>query len=193
MPRAGLTPARVVEDAAELADEVGWDRLTLAAVAQRLGVKLPSLYKHIDSLDALREEVSAVSARELGDVMARATMGRSGDDAVVALADAYRAWAGAHPGRYAATVAAPTATSERFAAASDEALEVVRAVRAGYGLTGDDAVDAARALRSTIHGFVDLEARHGFGLPADVDRSFHRLIDGIAATMRGWATGEAGA
>jgi hypothetical protein len=59
----------------------------------------------------------------------------------------------------------------------------VFAVLAGYGLSGEDAVDAARALRASMHGFVTLENGGGFGLPVDVDRSFTRLIDGFDAAL----------
>ena len=65
MPRAGLTPTIVVDEAARCADRVGLDRLTLAAVAQQLGVALPSLYKHIRGLDGLQRELAL---RGIGEI-----------------------------------------------------------------------------------------------------------------------------
>lgn len=56
-----------------------------------------------------------------------------------------------------------------------------------YGLTGDDAIDATRTLRATMHGFVSLEALGGFGLPQDVDRSYERLVEILDAALRGGA------
>ncbi len=191
MPRAGLTTAKLVEEAALLVDEVGWPQLSLAALAERCGVKQPSLYKHIAGLDALRAAVSALALRELGAAMTDAVLGRAGPDAVFALADAYRDYARAHPGRYAATVAAPndsaTQAQQEHQQAAASVLRVVEATLAGYGLAGDDAVDAARALRAALHGFVHLEAAHAFGLPTDIDRSYRRLVVGINTTMAGWA------
>jgi hypothetical protein len=58
------------------------------------------------------------------------------------------------------------------------------AVLRGYGLDGDDLIDATRAIRSAVHGFVTLEITGGFGLPQDVDRSFHRLIDMLDLGLR---------
>ena len=107
MPRVGLSRPVVVAEAARLADETGWSHLTVAALAKRFGVKLPSLYKHIDSLEGLRREVGALALRELGGELQAAAVGRSGSDALRAMASAYRAYARAHPGRYAATLAAP--------------------------------------------------------------------------------------
>jgi AcrR family transcriptional regulator len=169
----------VAEEAEQLADEVGLESVTLAAVAGRLGIKLPSLYKHIDSLGGLRATVGERATRELTEVMVRATVGRAGPEAVSALAHALRDWAREHPGRYAATVTAPRVSAgadpDQVRAAED-AVRMIFNVLAGFGLTGDDAVDATRGLRAVLHGFVTLEAAGGFGMPADVDRSFDRLL-----------------
>lgn len=196
MPRAGLTATAVIAEAARLADEVGWEHVTLAALAGRLGVRVPSLYKHVDGLDAVRRGVTILALDELGAALAVAlTAARPGGgtaggsagggeaDATAspvvrldALARAYRAFATTHPGRYAATVRAAPPGDAEHAAASDAVVATVFGVLGEIGLAGDDAVDAARALRSALHGFVVLEAAGGFGLPRDVDRSFERMI-----------------
>lgn len=176
MPRAGLSPQKVISEAASVVDEVGWDNLTLAAVAERVGVRLPSLYKHIASLTALRQGVAALATRELADALTAAAVGRSGSQALTAIADAYRAYGRTHPGRYAATVRAPDPDDAEHLAAAAAVLQVVFAVLAGYGITGDEAVDVTRSLRASLHGFVTLETAGGFGMPNDVDRSFARML-----------------
>lgn len=186
MPRAGLTPRRVVAEAAVLADEVGLDQLTLARLADRFGVRLPSLYKHVDGLDALHRSLSVLAVDELGRELGRAAVGKAGGDALQALAHAYRGYAHVHPGRYAATLRAPGDDDDEHRSAAEAVLHVVFAVLGGYGLGGDDLVDATRAVRSALHGFVALEAAGGFGMPHDVDRSFDRLVRGLDATLRGW-------
>lgn len=187
MPRAGLTADKVVARAAEVADEDGYDALTLAAVADRFGVRVPSLYKHVDGLDGLRRGVAVLAVRELADRLAHAAVGKAGPDALSALAQAYRGYAHGHPGRYAATLRAPDPDDEALQAASAKVLDVVFAVLEGYGLDRDDAVDATRILRSALHGFVSLEAAGGFGLPQKVDRTFQRLVQGVDAAFRSWA------
>lgn len=104
---------------------------------------------------------------------------------------ACRAWALAHPGRYTATVRAPEPGDVEHTAASNAILSVAVAVLAGYDLVGDDAVDAVRALRATLHGFITLEQAGGFGLPADVERSFDRLVAGLSTTLTTWALASA--
>ena len=183
MPRAGLTPDRVVSAASDLADEQGYSRLTLAALAERLGVRQPSLYKHIDSLDSLQRGISVQAKRELGDVLGRAAVGQSGPDAVRAIALAYRRWVLEHPGRYAATVRAPSPDDEEDLRASEEVVAILLDVLAGFGLRGNAAIDAARTLRSALHGYVSLEASGGFGMPRNVDRSYRFLIDTVVAGL----------
>lgn len=179
MPRAGLSADRVVVEAEKLADEVGLAQFSLSTLAARLGVQPPSLYKHIAGQDALLRTIEARAKAELADVMRDAAVGRSGPDAVRSIAAAYRQWAKTHPGRYPATLAAPDPADAESVAASTRAVEVLHGVLSGYGLAGDDEVDAIRTLRSGLHGFVSLEAAGGFGLPVDVDRSFERLVDAL--------------
>lgn len=178
----------MVEEAEDLLDEVGAAQFTLAALADRLGVRQPSLYKHVDGLDGLQRAVSVRAKLELGDVLARAAVGRARGDAITAMCGAYRRWALDHPGRYAATVRAPAPEDDADNAASAAVVRVVLDVLAGYGLEDDDAVDAARAIRASLHGFVALESGGGFGLPTDIGRSFDRLVAGLVAALDTGAT-----
>jgi AcrR family transcriptional regulator len=186
VPRAGLSEARVVEEGERIADEVGFSSLTLAALAERLGVRLPSLYKHITGTEGLQRSISVRAKNELAGVLGRSTVGRSRDDAVAAMARAYRAWAMEHPGRYAATQRAPAQGDVDDEIASANAVGVAFDVMAGYGLRDDDAVDAIRALRAALHGFVTLEAGGAFALPVDTDRSFERLVSGLTMAFASW-------
>lgn len=187
MPRAGLSETRVVEEAERIADEVGLSSLTLAALAQRLEVRQPSLYKHISGMDGLQRSIALRAKSELAAVLGQAAVGRARSDAIVSMSHAYRAWALKHPGRYAATQRAPVKGDVEDEQASGSVVRVAFDVMAGYELHDDDAVDAIRALRSALHGFVTLEAGNGFGMPVDVDRSFDRLVAGLATAFAAWS------
>ena len=183
-PRAGLDRAVVARAAAELADGAGLEGVTLAGLADRLGVRTPSLYNHGAGLPGLRRELALLARRELAAALAGAIAANPGDAALVALADAHRAYARAHPGRYAATVAAPDPDDAELVAASEALLALFLAALAGHGLVGDDAVHAVRGLRALVHGFVTLETAGGFGFPLDRDESFRRLLATFAAGLR---------
>lgn len=187
MPRAGLNTERVVEQAAELADEVAPNQLTLAALAARLGVRQPSLYKHVASLDFLQQRIATRAKAELADVLGRAAIGRARGDALVAMTHAYRAWARAHPGLYQAAQRAPVPGDPVDEAVSERAVHVVAAVIEGYGLAGADAIDAIRAFRAAVHGFVSLESSGAFALPASVDGSFDRLVRALEVALSHWS------
>lgn len=173
-------------EAAALVDEVGHDRLTLAGIADRVGVAVPSLYKHVAGIEDLQRRLAVRAVRELGDALTAAAVGRSRSEALHGLADAYRAFCRRHPGRYSATLRAPDPADADHLEATQAVLDTVLAVLAGYGLTGDDAIHAARAVRSALHGFVTLEVVGGFGLPPDVDRSYARLVDALDHALDTW-------
>ena len=181
-----MSTAAVVSAAVELADEHGPGRLTLAAVACRTSVATPSLYKHVRSVEALQQKVSARVTADLAKALSTAVAGRSGQDVVRSLAHAYRDYALAHPGRYPLTQRVPDAQDPQHLAAAELAVQAVVAALRGYGLVGDAAIDATRVARSALHGFVSLEIDGGFGLPQDVGRSFERLVWVLHVSLRDW-------
>jgi AcrR family transcriptional regulator len=186
MPRAGLTRDRVVDEAASMVDEVGLHTLTLAALAERLGIRQPSLYKHIDSMAGLHRDISVRAKRELGEMLARAAVGRSGSAAIHSMSHAYRDWAREHPARYEASQRMPSAGDIEDEAVSLAGIQVIADVLAAYELAGDDAVDAIRAFRATLHGFLSLETMGSFAMSVDVDRSFERLVHGFTVALTQW-------
>lgn len=186
MPRARLSTASVVDAALDLVDERGPGALTLAAVARRTGVATPSLYKHVRSLEALQQKVSARVTAELGRDLSTAIAGRSGEDAFRFLAHAYRDYALSHPGRYPLTQQVPDAGDPEHVAAAEQAVQAVLAALRGYGLSSDEAVHATRVARSALHGFVSLEIEGGFGLPLDVGSSFERCVSALHVSLLSW-------
>ena len=192
MPRAGLSTGSVVDAAVGLVDEQGWAALTLAAVAIRTGVAAPSLYKHVRSLDALQQKVSARATAELAQTLTRSVAGRSGEEALRCLADAYRDYALAHPGRYPLTQRVPDPGDPEHVAAGEQAVQAVFAALRGYGLEGDEAIHATRVARSALHGFVSLEIDGGFALRQDVGQSFERLVSALHVSLAAWNPGARG-
>src|SRR5205823_14418446 len=175
--RVGLDQATVVEAAAKLVDEEGIEQLTLGRLAERLGVRTPSLYNHVAGLPGLKRDLALYCLRDLLDRILRTTIGKSRAEAIVALADAYRAYARETPGRYALTLQAPDPGDQEVQAIAQQIVDVLRAVLAPYRLSEEEAIHAIRSLRSIVHGFSSLEVAGGFGMPVDLDASFHWLIN----------------
>lgn len=187
MPRAGLSRAAVVELALAVVDDAGFDQLTLAAVAGRAGVAVPSLYKHVGGLADLRREVALVAVQDLTAVLDAAADGPAAG-ALRRTADAVRGFALRTPGRYVATqVARDTddpADAELIAANTAAVRTMAAALQPVAGdLRGAALVHAVRAVRSALHGFVMLELTGGFGMPEDVDASFAHLVRVLEAGL----------
>ena len=180
MPRAGLAAGSVTEAGATAADDVGFDQLSMGLVAQRLGVKTPSLYKHVDSLADLGHRVAVLAATELGDAVRDATQGRSGGEALAAATAVMRSYARDHPGRYAALNGARlTGDDDPLRPARARLLDSFAAVLHGYPLDPDQQIHALRMLRSIMHGFATLEVADGFQIDTDIDDSFTWMISFI--------------
>jgi AcrR family transcriptional regulator len=189
--RAGLSKAAVVRAAAALADEAGLEGVTLATLAERLGVRTPTLYHYVGGLPGLRRELALLGLREEADALGRAVMGRAGADAVRALAEALRAYIKAHPGRYAATVSSAVGRDDpELEAAQSAVVDIALRALAGYHFTPDDAIHAVRMVRAVVHGIATLEAAGGFGLPQDVDETFRRLIDACLSAFAAEPAGQ---
>lgn len=185
MPRAGLDAATVTEAAAELADEIGLSQLSMSVVAERLGVKAPSLYKHVGGLPDLTRRIAILAATELGDELRDAMQGRSGGDALGAAAQAVRSYVKQHPGRYSATVDVRAARDDDLMnAALERTLVSFAAALRGYDLRPEDEIHALRMLRSILHGFASLEASGGFQMATDVDASFAWMIEFLDRGLR---------
>jgi AcrR family transcriptional regulator len=185
VPRAGLSGGDVVAAAAGLADELGYAGLTMGALAERLGVRPPSLYKHVGGLADLQRQVAILAMTEAGDAIGDAVQGRSGSDALAALLTAFRDYVIRHPGRYAATTgAAFGGPDDPLLIAATRVLGSIAAVLRGYGIGEDEMDHAIRTIRCTIHGFAMLEASGGFQWGNDPDESFEWMIRFIDRGLR---------
>jgi len=195
LPRTRLDQEQVVRAAVQIIDGEGSEALTLTALAQRIGVRTPSLYNHVAGLAGLRRELALFSTRQLGGCLSRASVGKTTDDALLALAEAFRYYIREHPGLYGLTVQASRfhdPVDDEMAAAEADVVQVVLAVLGSYGLKGQPAVHAVRGLRSVVHGFATLEMAGGFGLPLDADESFRLLMQMLITGVRALAGTTAG-
>jgi len=186
VPRAGLSGGDVVAAAAGLADEVGYADLSMGLLAGRLGVRPPSLYKHVGGLADLQHRLATLAMTELGEVIRDAVQGRSGADALAALLTAVRGYVSEHPGRYTATTgAAFSGPDDPLYAATTRLLASIAAVLRGYGIGEDEMDHAIRTIRCTIHGFAMLEAAGGFQWSNDPDESFEWMIRFVDRGLHG--------
>lgn len=180
------TPARtslseIVSAGRDLVETQGLDGLTMHAVAKAVGVRAPSLYKHVPSRgDLIRLIVEAVLG-ELGDRLETARTGDPEED-LPALARAMRDFALANPGSYRAVFSplpeewAPD--RQDFANASRVVLETTEAL-----VGKDQALDAARLVTAWAHGFLSMELSGAFHLDGDVDQAFEYGLSQLTRSL----------
>ena len=174
--RAGLDHAAVIETAAKLVDEEGLEQISLGHLAERLGIRTPSLYNHVAGLPGLKHDLTLYCMRELLDRITRASIGKSRAEAIFAFANSYRAYARETPGRYALTLRGSDPDDQETQASAQQVVSVVQAVLAPYKLSEEESIHAIRSLRSIVQGFISLEMADGFRTPIELDASFHWLI-----------------
>ncbi len=191
--KLGLTREQIVEAATVIADRDGLDALSLASVASTLGIQSPSLYNHVDGLTGLRRQLSIHASTLLTAELADRVEGLEGTEALRALAEQLRSFAHRHPGLYESLLPAPTPEQDSEAAAALAGpVEVVGSVLVGMGVDPAAMIPLIRALRASVHGFVDLELRGGFGLPDDIDESFATVVNLVVNAITAHSTVEAG-
>jgi AcrR family transcriptional regulator len=177
MPRIGLDLPTLIQAATEIADTQGLEAVSLASLAQKLQIRSPSLYNHVNGLPDLRRQLALSGFGQMSEHFKRALAGKSGDDAVRAFSYAYLSFARAHPGLFEAVQRAAEPDDKLLQEAAGEVVEMAVNALEGYDLRGDAAIHAVRGLRSVLHGFASLEKLGGFGIPLDLDETFRLLID----------------
>lgn len=180
--RVRLDQGEVVTAAEEIVDRVGWDGLTMTVLAGELGIKVPSLYSHVRSLDAVRGSIQVRTMEALGAELRTAAMGQSGAAGVAHLAAVYRAFVRSWPRRYEGTTREPI-DRDAFLAASLDANDALRAMLRSLDLDGEDLLYAEIAVFAALHGFATLEASRFFGDVFDADRVFALVLEGALAPL----------
>ncbi|MFF0390270.1 TetR/AcrR family transcriptional regulator [Kitasatospora sp. NPDC004615] len=184
MARAGLSAEVLTRAGAELADEVGFEQVTVTELARRFDVKVASLYSHVKSSQDLKVRIALLALTELADRAADAVAGRAGRDALAAFAEAYRGYAVEHPGRYQATRLRLDPETAASSAAPRHA-QLTRAILRGYHLPEPDQTHAVRLLGGAFHGYIELEAAGGFAhTPVDPQASWDWIVDSLDTLLR---------
>lgn len=186
--KAGIELDDVVDTAMVIADRDGLEAATLSAVARELGIKTPSLYNHVEGVEGLRRRLAMRGSKILLDEFESAIGDREGAEALRMVARVDREFAIEHPGLYESFLPAPRQEDdpELYHAMAEPVFAIAR-VLLDMGIAQSEAIHLIRALRATLHGFLDLEAKDGFGLPVDIDESFESAVELMISGIEGAA------
>lgn len=171
-----LNKDKVIQAAADLADEVGLEKLSIAAVADRLGVRPPSLYNHVKSLDELYSLLSVKGANDLTDALKNALANSTQDNPVMVMALALRKFAKKNPTLYYSTMRPQNGPNEALSQAGQGLVDLTADAFAELNFIGKRTETAHYFLRCLLAGFVALEASGGLEPAPDVDELFNDVM-----------------
>lgn len=174
----------ILKTAANMADTNGIASVTLKALAEELGIKSPSLYKHISGLDELNKELMLYGWKALEQDIIKASIGKAKDDAIIAICWTYRNYVILHPGLYEAMQWYNMYQSEEHLNATEGIISVIFQVLDAYNLTEEQKVHIVRMLRGFLQGFLTIESHGGYGNPQPIDDSFNFALKTILNGIR---------
>lgn len=185
MARAGLDKNIVIEKAAQLANEIGLDNISLKNIAKELGVQTPSLYNHIKSLDDLRKQIMLYGWRELENKLLLSVVGVSGYDALRSMCNAFYEYAISNPGVFTAMLWYNRYQDEESKAATKQLFDILFTIMKPLNLTEERIHHIIRTFRGFLEGYALLVNNGAFGNPASVKESFalsvEIILNGIEA------------
>jgi len=174
--RAGITNKDIITIAIEIANNEGLKEVTMANLANRLRVKPPSLYNHINGLSDLMNSLTLHALNELFHLLKQAVDNRKKADAIHTLSIAYLRYARQQPGLYALTIESVSKKGKEITIIATQIIDLLTEILEPYNLGKEDTIHAIRGLRSILHGFSSIENQKGFGMPIDIDESYYYLV-----------------
>ena len=184
MARKGLSKDKVIEAAREFIEEKGYKDFSIRELAKRLNIKAASLYNYIASMDELNREVALQAIAELKTLQEQAAAGKSRDEALYALAVAYRDFAKKRPQLYKVIMQLPYMEAQKLLDNGADIIAPLMAVLGMYEITEAERMCYQRILRSVMHGFSELESAGYFAhFPVDNDESYHLAIKNIIRSL----------
>ena len=181
----GLNKNKILDAAVELVDEQGAKSLTIKNIADKLSIKSPSVYKHFaGGLDEITTELMLYGWKLMERVVKDSAVGRSKDEAVIAICRSYRKFTCDHKGLYEIMQWYNMYQSEEHMKATEGMINVMMRVLDGYGVNTEEKVHIVRMVRSFLHGFATLEVHSVYGSSFSVDDTFdfslRTIINGIS-------------
>lgn len=177
-----LTKEEVVKAACIIADEEGMSALTLKAVAQRLGIRPPSLYNHVESLEALFHLAAHVGMEEMNRRVRDSAVGTAGKEALLSMAAEYFGYMIEHAGVYEVIQWATWHNDEKTAALFGEYLALIGSVFEKCGYYERDIAEITDIFSGFLHGYATMQLRYAF---SDRENAMRRLKSAVDTLLIG--------
>jgi len=172
-----MNQKEIVSIAGELANRNGLAALSMKELAKECKIKPPSLYKHIDGIEHLHDLLGMQFIEMLIDSILEVTSGVSGKTAILELAHSFRKLALENPGLYQSMQLTHLQRSPEYGKKAEKLILILVKIFSSLNISENETIHLIRIFRATLHGFIDLEINQGFGLPEDIEISFHMAVE----------------
>ena len=177
MARAGLDKDVIVSRAAQLANEIGLENVTLKVIAKEFGVQTPSLYNHIKSLEDLKKSLMIYGWKQMEQQILMSVVGVSGHDALRAMCYAFYEYATTNPGVFNAMLWYNKFQDEETLAVTEDMFVLLFKIMGSLQISKDHINHLIRTFRSFLEGFALLVNNEAFGNPISIRESFELSVD----------------
>ena len=172
----------VIDADCDIADKEGLSGVSLKAVAEKLAIRAPSLYNHIESLDQLLHEIAHLGMAEMNIRMTRCAIGVAGNDALSAIACEYLGYMVEHPGVYETIQWATWHDDEKTAALFAEYILLISSIIGRCNFKPDDISEITDLFIGFLHGYTTMQLRYAL---ADINSAKEKLRTAVNTVMAG--------
>jgi len=171
-----MNKSAIMEKAVAIANEQGLENVTIANLSRAFSVKPPSLYKHIENINAIMEDLAVLCMQELIHIIQSECFGLSGDRAIVQFCHSSRSFALRNPGLYQAM---HIYQGKEYRELAVSLIDMISKMLAPYNIEKNKIIHVIRHLRALLHGFTDLEIKNGFAMQEKISDSFSLAVSGF--------------
>lgn len=172
-----MTRDHIVKTASSIADKEGLNKVTLKRVAEELGIRSPSLYNHISSLDDLWREMAHHGMKSMTCGMKEAVIGKFGGAAIKIMGRSYLSYMILHPGIYEAIQWAVWHGNQETAERFNEYEEFLRKLVLSLELKNGETDEIVKLLEGVLHGYSTMQLGESLKNPDKCILSLMNCLD----------------
>ncbi|QXE00639.1 TetR/AcrR family transcriptional regulator [Terribacillus sp. DMT04] len=163
MPKMQLTQSKITDTALSIAEQQGFEAVTMANIARALSIKPPSLYNHFKNLEEIKIAMALIAQQKLYEAL-------KDQDTLLSLAKSYVNFSKLHAGLYTASLCGGTGET------GHAIVQLFATTPILAELEETERTHAIRGFRSMVHGFIDLQYYEGFKMDVDLEESLVKMV-----------------
>lgn len=184
MARMGLDKNAIIYRAAQLANDVGLENITLKALANDLNIQPPSLYNHIGGLEDLKKELMFYGWHQVEEQIIGAVAGISGYDAIEIICRTFLEYTTTNPGIFNAMLWYNKFENDESQNATTKIFSVAFKILSSLNISQENSEHLIRTFRSFLEGFALLVNHNAFGNPISINDSFELSLKVLIAGLK---------